>query len=1015
MPRLLAHLMSLWILLAPWPAWAQREHPAFRRFGLTQGLPQSQVSALLEDHHGFIWVATITGGVARLGASGFKVFGAPEGLQVRSVASLAEDGAGHIWVAGRDGGISEIAGERVINHGPQTGIPEPRVYALAMDRHQHLLVGTGHGLYRREGDRFTPVALPEPWSKLPIFKIAVDGQDAVWVMTRGGRLACWNGAQMTEEQLPSLPKGTELMDLQVDPQGRIWALTEEKVYLRHPEGWKPEALPGFPPHPKAVSLAFSQDGSPIVALGSDGLWLKEDGRPRLYGAEDGIPKDLITVVMRDHHGGLWVGSDGDGLAARLVQGLWTVGSGEITTHSELGAVMSIEELGNRQFLFATNHGLALFEEGKGVIQRWSKAQGLSTDSLWCTLRATPSGVWIGTDRGMQLWRAGKLLPGPKDLEQTAVTHLIRHQGLIYAATEKGVAVMTEAGALLRMVTVPPELGPRSVSQLLPRGQDLIVGGLAGVMVMRSDKLSPISPTELSHVMAAAFLEDHQGELWVASTAGLVHVKGAQLTRVGTRDGLLDENFTWAFELDNHVLVGAHGKGVSFLSSSGIQHLTRNLGLLSDETNQNGFLLDRNGRLWIGMMGGVNRLDDPKAFRNVPMQPPVVVEARWPGGSVTLPTRLDLPPLPEVLELRFDLGQPGLPITPRYQALLEGVDSDWRDVSQGNALQYLHLGKGARSFRLRATIDGLRWVETQPLFIDVRPAWHERVIVRILFALALAGIVAAGIRWRLHRLALAAEQLEAMVEDRTHMLDRQYEALAQAHEQIKRSFEARIRLVDMVTHDLRSPLTSITLAVDRLRDEEGLDDPTALLTLLERESQRIDDLLRTLLESSRSEATLQSLRPLPTTPWEVLEGIQEVLRLKVESKGLQFHLDLPGDQTRAKVLVDPTALRQAILNLVENAVKFTPAGGQVGLRSRLDLVTLEWVLGVWDTGRGIPKQVQAEIMEPFAQANQGDAGQGWGLGLSIVRNLVEAHGGTLSLESEEGKGATFFIALPLLEH
>ncbi len=1015
MPRFLTHLISLWILLAPWPALAQKEHPAFRRFGLTQGLPQSQVSALLEDHHGFIWVATITGGVARLGASGFKTFGAPEGLQVRSVAALAEDAAGHIWVAGRDGGISEIAGERVINHGPQTGIAEPRVYALGMDHHQHLLVGTAHGLYRREGDHFAPITLPDPWSKLPVFKIAVDAQEKVWVMSRDSRLAYWDGSHMVEERLPGLPAGTELMDLQVDPQGHIWALTEEKLFLRHPEGWKLESLPGYPAHPKAVSLTFSLDGSPIVALGSDGVWLKEDGRPRLYGMEDGIPKDLITVVMRDHHGGLWVGSDGDGLAARLVQGLWTIGSGEITTHSELGAVMAIEELGNHQFLMATNHGLVLFEEGKGVIQRWGKAQGLSTDSLWCTLRATPTGVWIGTDRGLQLWRSGKLLPGPKDLEQTAVTHLIRHQGTVYAATEKGVAVLTEAGALQRLVTVPPELGPRSVSQLLPRGRDLIVGGLAGVMVLRGDKLSPITPPELARMMAAAFLEDHQGDLWVASTAGLVHVEGTRLTRVGTSDGLLDENFTWALELKNNVLVGAHGKGVSFLSHGGIQHLTRNLGLLSDETNQNGVLLDQKGRLWIGMMGGVNRLDDPKAFRNVPMQPPVIVEARWPSGSVTLPTRLDLPPLPEVLELRFDLGQPGLPITPRYQAFLEGVDSDWRDVSQGNALQYLHLGKGSRSFRLRATIDGLRWVETQPLFIDVRPAWHERMVVRLLFALLLIGIITAALRWRLHRLALAAQQLEAMVEDRTHMLDRQYTALAQAHEQIKRSFEARIRLVDMVTHDLRSPLTSITLAVDRLRDKEDLEDPTALLTLLERESQRIDDLLRTLLESSRSEATLQSLRPLPTTPWEVLEGIQEVLRLKVESKGLQFHLDLPGDQTHPKVLVDATALRQAILNLAENAVKFTPAGGQVGVRSRLDLITLEWVLGVWDTGRGIPEHLQAEILQPFAQAKQGDAGQGWGLGLSIVQNLVEAHGGTLSLESEEGKGSTFFIALPLLEH
>jgi signal transduction histidine kinase/ligand-binding sensor domain-containing protein len=1008
--RSLAAALSL--LLALPPAEAQ-EHPAFRRFGLAQGLPQSQVQVLLEDSRGFMWVGTFGGGLARLGASGFRVFGAAEGLQVRSVGALLEDRQGHIWVAGRDGGLSEIAGERILNHGTATGIPDPRVYALELDGEGRLVVGTGHGLYRLEGGRFAPVPLPGDWSRLPLFALARDGENRLWAITRKGRIIRWDGHDLQEERLPG-PTGEELRDLRADPQGRIWALTEGRLYRRDGAGWKAEAMEGAPARPKMMGLAFSRTGEPLVAMGSDGVWFRSGGHGHLLGPKDGLPRDLIWTALWDSQGGLWVGSDGDGLAAHLVPGLWSYTAGDAPKGSELGAVMSFVEMGEGKYLLATNHGLDLFQEGKGIIRHWGSTQGLGSDSLWCAVPVKGQGVWIGSDRGLQLWRDGQLHPGPKALSLMAVTSIALHQGHLWAATDKGVAELDASGAYLRTISVPPEMGSAAVNEVISFGPDLVVGGFAGVMTLRDGKVAPMPPAELNRLMAGGMMVDRRGRLWIASSSGLTRKDGDAVMHLGTANGLLDENFTWAVDLGEDRLAGGHGRGVSIVGSDGVQHLTRNLGLVSDETNQNGVLLDSKGRLWIGMIGGFNRLDATQRFRNAPMRAPVVLEARWPGGFLALPQALDLPPQPEVVELRFDLGQPGLPASPRYQALLEGVDSDWRDVSPGNALQYLHLGRGRRLFRLRATVDGLRWVEAPPLPLNVRPAWHERWLVRGFLLLLLGGAVALVVRWRLGRLARMAEQLEAMVEDRTHMLDRQYKALAQAHEQIKRSLESRIRLVDMVTHDLRSPLTSITLAVDRLREEDDPETKAHMLGLLDQESRRIDDLIRGLLDRSRSEAALQSLNPAPVTPAEVLEGFQEVLRLKAEARGLHFHLDLPGEQFRTRVLADATALRQAILNLFENAVKFTPADGHVGLRSRVDDATMEWVLAVWDSGRGIPKDRQAEILQPFAQAHADDAEHGWGLGLSIVQALVEAHGGVLNLESEEGKGATFFIVLPILE-
>jgi signal transduction histidine kinase len=246
-----------------------------------------------------------------------------------------------------------------------------------------------------------------------------------------------------------------------------------------------------------------------------------------------------------------------------------------------------------------------------------------------------------------------------------------------------------------------------------------------------------------------------------------------------------------------------------------------------------------------------------------------------------------------------------------------------------------------------------------------------------------------------------------------MLDRQNRALEHAHQQIKRSLESRLRLLDMVTHDLRSPLTTILLTLDRLRELV----PSAsvnLLDVMEREANRIETLVRNLLDQSRSEALLQSLKLVPTVPAEVTEGFEDVLRLKAGAKGIAFHLEVSPDAERAHILADAATLHQVMLNLFENALKFTPTGGQVGIRSSVDRPAGLWRLEVWDTGRGLDASKIQELLQPFRQNQAWDSVQGWGLGLSICQNIIDAHRGELRIDSEPGRGARFRVELPLQE-
>ncbi len=184
--------------------------------------------------------------------------------------------------------------------------------------------------------------------------------------------------------------------------------------------------------------------------------------------------------------------------------------------------------------------------------------------------------------------------------------------------------------------------------------------------------------------------------------------------------------------------------------------------------------------------------------------------------------------------------------------------------------------------------------------------------------------------------------------------------------------------------------------------------------MELEAHRIESLVRRLLDQSRLESMAQRLTLAEVPAAEVTEGFEQVLRLKAEAKGLAFELDLDPAAREVRIRADAATLHQVMLNLFENALKFTPEGGKVGLRSRVDRALGTWSLEVWDTGRGLEAGKIQEILQPFRQSARTDAAEGWGLGLSICLSILEAHGGELTVESQPGQGARFRFTLPLVE-
>jgi two-component system phosphate regulon sensor histidine kinase PhoR len=241
---------------------------------------------------------------------------------------------------------------------------------------------------------------------------------------------------------------------------------------------------------------------------------------------------------------------------------------------------------------------------------------------------------------------------------------------------------------------------------------------------------------------------------------------------------------------------------------------------------------------------------------------------------------------------------------------------------------------------------------------------------------------------------------------------EWSALVVAHDlsEIKRVEQVRRDFVANVSHELRTPLASIKSVIETLQGG-ALDDEATAQDFLARADAEVDRLVlmvEELLELSRIESGEVPLAREPVEMAAVVSQAAERMRPQAERQGIELSLDLPPDLPR--VTGDADRLERAAVNLIQNAIKFTPGGGSI----RISAAALDGAVevAVRDTGAGIPPEDLPRVFERFYKADRSRGGRGSGLGLAVVKHTVEAHGGRVVAESELGRGSTFRFTVPV---
>ena len=225
-------------------------------------------------------------------------------------------------------------------------------------------------------------------------------------------------------------------------------------------------------------------------------------------------------------------------------------------------------------------------------------------------------------------------------------------------------------------------------------------------------------------------------------------------------------------------------------------------------------------------------------------------------------------------------------------------------------------------------------------------------------------------------------------------------------------EEWLRFVDTLNHELKTPLTSIIAAAGLLAEEleeDGQESYRRLIQTITRNAETLETRLAEFLEVIKTRGGGLRLELEPIDIKSLLQGVGRQISPLIESKGLNLLVDLP--ETLPLVQGDGQRLEQVVINLMSNATKFTPKGGNITLRARKN--DNELLVEVQDSGIGISKEEQVRLFIPYSRLNSDvQHHPGLGLGLALAKQVVDLHGGKIWVESEIGKGSTFAFSLPL---
>lgn len=1002
-------------------------------------LSDNWIQALHEDETGMLWIGTASGGLSRFDPTTERFTryqsnsSAPQSLHSNSILAVYADSEGMVWAGTHGGGLKRL--------NPQTG---------QFTSYQH--------------DPDDPYSLSNNWVRV----IYEDTRGTLWVGTAEGGLnqldqetGRFTRYQHDPNDVSSLSSNSVRSILE-DHTGSLWVGTQEGLNRLDQTTGRFMRYTHDANDARGLSHNFVrclyEDQRGVLYVGTDGggvnRWDAETGQFTHYKNFLSDPYSLnnnsVWSILEDRSGILWVATSGglnrfDPSTDRFTR--YANDPSDVNSLRNSGIWSVWEDRLDRLWVGTDGGGLSWLDPSTGKFQHYqhdpNDPSSLTNNYVRAILEDRQGRLWVGTDGGGLSWldrTTGRFQhyqhdPGnPHSLSSNAIRSIYEdRQGALWVGTAgSGLnhfdAKTSQFTRYQHDPNNPYSLSNNSIWSVLEDEKGTLWVGTNGGGVNRWDAETgqfirylndPDDPSSLAGNSVLTMLEDHAGTLWVgAAGGGLNRLNAATgtFTHYHPKDGLPNDVVYGILEDQQHNLWVSTNLGLSRFNprTEAFQNYDVTNGLPGNEFNSGAYFGSSSGRLYFGGMNGLAAFY-PDSLKTNPHVPPVVLTSfRKYNREVALETSITFLP---TLELSYEDDMISFEVAAldfrapkknQYVYKLDGFNEAWVALGNGDAITFTDLDPGPYTLQVKGSNNDGIWNEAGlALPIYVTPPFWQTWWFRILSIGSMLGVLYGAYRVRLQSVTEQNRMLEQEIRERKRAEDR----LETQNAELEAKNAELERYTYTVSHDLKNPLVTIRGFAGFLRQDIAQGDLERIkvdLEHIENATENMYRLLEDLLALSRVGRVINDSKMISLNT--LVEEVVTTFFKQHIARGINIDIQ----EAIPMVWGDRSRLLEVFQNLIGNAIKFIGTGPQlrieIGGYVDKQIIGAQVVCFVRDNGIGIDPAYAEKIFGLFERLEP--EVDGTGIGLTLVKQIVEVHGGRIWVESEgKGQGSTFFFTLP----
>ncbi len=801
--------------------------------------------------------------------------------------------------------------------------------------------------------------------------------------------------------------------IEVYPQERdhVWFATDTEIYRNNDLILESDGIIG--------GLLVDKEGTLWVPTIKDGLLQLKENLFDPFTTKDGLNYNNVNAVFQAKDTSIWVGTFGAGM--NKISDEETISNINIQGKVKKGHIYTIEQLGDQTLLIGglLEAGIHYLNPLSNTFEPYPTPEFLNHFSIHSLFEDSQQRLWIGTsargNRGLfvredGVWEpvAGKenvpyatyqyIMETPRgDIWASARGEgLVRYDGNSYFhhSTRDGLSSDFIRGLY---VYVDPETGAEWLF-IGSEGSGLDIIRLVEGEPDFSSLVTLNEANGLYHNSIHVILEDDYGRFWMNTNQGIF----------------------WVTKEEIHAFLDGEIKTIistSYTEEDGLIHREGNGG------TQPSAIKAFDGTLWFAGQGGAVSVDPAKITQNRIAPPVHIHRIAWGDKEVeNINQEIHL----EADQRDFEVSYAALsflqPEKNQFRYRLDGFhkheENEWHTVGNRRTAYFTNVPAGTYTFKVQGSNnDGVWSTESASVKITVAPFFYETTWFRVLAGSSLLGLIVLVLVMREHRSRVNQQKLEGIISEKTNDLRKEKEEVERQKEEVEKQKEiidelshAKDTFFTNISHELRTPLTLVLGPLQSL-DYDTTTVPEKWkhnLDLARRNGFRLKQLVDQVLDLAKLDSGNIEINPIKLDVGATVRLIMASFESLARNKKIHLKTSIPTEEVCAGV--DPDKFQKILNNLVFNAIKFTPEKGTVEVAVRLNGDFVE--LSVSDNGIGIQKDRVPFIFDRFHSEEQGitKGNYGLGVGLNLTKELVELHGGSISVESEPGVGSTFLVTL-----